>query len=218
MTFATATIDRTQSAIANIEAQIAQLQEKLTSLQEQQQTIKSAEQQGLSAIHQYKQAIAAIAQLNEPEILQSFLGEMATITNDAIGDRPRLPEAPDETDDDDIVESPSNSPSSPTPPDVIVEAVDSNHLNNEAETDDADNDNLPDNDNTDNNHSDKEWTVAEEQQVTKHKRIRLVQFCSTHSVKFQPRDTKAVIVQRIKTENHDASYVIEWLGRSHRLL
>jgi uncharacterized phage infection (PIP) family protein YhgE len=91
MTFATSTIQSSQSAISNIEKQIAQLQEQLTSLQERQQAIKGAEQQGLSAISQYKQAIATIAQLDEPEMLQQFLEEMAAITSQAIG-APQLPD------------------------------------------------------------------------------------------------------------------------------
>ena len=91
MTFATSTINQSATAITTIEEQIAQLQEQLTALQEQQQAIKSAEQQGLSAISQYKQAIATIAQLDEPEMLQQFLKEMATITSQALGS-PQLPD------------------------------------------------------------------------------------------------------------------------------
>ena len=91
MTFATSTINQSATAITAIEGQIAQLQEQLTALQEQQQAIKSAEQQGLSAISQYKQAIATIAKLDEPEMLQQFLEEMATITSQALGS-PQLPD------------------------------------------------------------------------------------------------------------------------------
>lgn len=103
-TFATTTINKSASAITSIEQQIAQLQEQLTALQEQQQAIKSAEQQGLSAISQFKQAIATIAQLEEPEMLQQFLEEMATITNQAVG-APQLPASPDDDDDDSVTPS-----------------------------------------------------------------------------------------------------------------
>lgn len=213
-TFATKTVCAGNYAIATIESEIAKLQSQLTALQEQQQTVKSAEQQGLSAINQYKQAIATIAQLNEPEMLQSFLEEMATITNDAIGDRSRLPETDDDIVDDDIVESPNTNPSSLTLSDVIVEAVNNNHLDNEAETDDLHNDNQTDDNPTDNNYS--EWSVTDRQQVNNYKRNRLIQFCSVHNVKFQPRDKKAEICQRIEAKHYDVDYVIDWLQHGNK--
>lgn len=95
MTFATSTIKNSSATIANIEKQITELQKRLTQLQEQQQAIKSAEQQGLSAIAQFKAAIAAIAQLDEPEMLKQFLEEMAAITANAVGNvQPQLTDEP----------------------------------------------------------------------------------------------------------------------------
>lgn len=96
-TFATNTINNSQSNIDAIQQQIAELQKRLTETQASHQQILGAEQKGLSAMQQYKEAIAAIAALNEPDMLSAFLSEMAAITGEALGERASefLPEAPE---------------------------------------------------------------------------------------------------------------------------
>ena len=126
MTFATSTIKNSSATIANIEKQIAELQERLTQLQEQQQAIKSAEQQGLSAIAQFKAAIAAIAQLDEPEMLKQFLEEMSIVATNAVGNvQPQLTEEEPEPHTPEVEPEPNLDPQAMNPeptPEVEVQA------------------------------------------------------------------------------------------------
>jgi hypothetical protein len=108
-TFATATLSNSTNAIADIQGQIEALQKRLTELQAHRQQILSAEQKGESAKAQYRDAIAAIAALDEPEMLREFLSEMAAITANACGDRAESYLAPAD-DDLDGNTTPANDP------------------------------------------------------------------------------------------------------------
>ncbi|MGL5192975.1 MAG: hypothetical protein ACRC8Y_05170, partial [Chroococcales cyanobacterium] len=118
-TFATATLSTSTNAIATLQQQIADLQRQLTQLQANHQAIQSAEQKGISAMAQYREAIAAIAALDEPDMLREFLSEMAAITANACGDRAESYLAPA---DDDL--APDTTPANDPAPELDADDLD----------------------------------------------------------------------------------------------
>lgn len=120
-TFATNTINNSQNAIDRIQDQIAKLQALLTETQASHQQILGAEQKGLSAMEQYKEAIAAIAALNEQEMLQAFLKEMAAITAQALGE----PAIANLSGTDETEPEPEPEPNKPTEPELGVDESES---------------------------------------------------------------------------------------------
>lgn len=202
MTFATNTLNNSNSAISDIEQAIAKLQKQLTELQEQQQAIKSAEQQGCSAISQYKQAIATIAALNEPEMLQEFLREMATITamavepetlqqgDDSPEDQPTISDEPDSPNDDPAKSTAITSRKRKLS-DVIVEAVNEG-LDNQCA-----------------------WNEDDKTKVMRYKKALITEFCDEHGVTLpKGNPTKKIICSVIARAGFTAENVCQWLERN----
>ena len=202
MSFATSKIEINDRAIAKLQSTIAALQNELTQLQEKQQEIKSAEQQGLSAIAQYKQALTAITRLNEPEVLDRFLEEMGAVTANLVepgvlGESKEQSERPpageeQEQQPDTEPEQATQKTTAITPhkklSDVIIEAVKGKDS--------------------------PAWCDADDKNVLRHKRQKLLRFCRDHEIQVKPGAIKREMIELIKAR-YSPDYVASWLIANH---